>query len=246
MAQKTHDTEWYFGAGGNFNTAWIIRQNTYGEPEMKYKITPTYAANVILGFDYSEHWGLKMELGYAVLGQKYADSQYSLPAKRTITLDYFLLPVLIKYRTGDEMTKFYIMAGPQFGLLLSANQVYTRNGVDAPVFNNPDVGAIDVSKKDIKDRYTQAAGFIRMDLGIELRPSNHFMMDIGLTGAYAVTDLNNAHWRFHDIHGGYQISHDFYAGLNVGFMFNTGRKGKSESESVKSNTPSPANNTNYW
>ena len=186
---------------------------------MKYKFTPSYAVNLNAGFDFSEHWGFKMELGYAALGQKYSDNQYDQPANRTIHLNYFLLPVMLKYRVGSEKAKFYLMAGPQLGMLLSATQIYQRNGVDAPVFNNPTHGQIDVSKKEIKDRYTGAAGFVRVDLGVEITPSKHFMIDIGLTSAYSITDLNSLDWRFNDISGSYQISHNFYAGLNLGFNY---------------------------
>jgi hypothetical protein len=216
---QNYKTEWYFGAGGNFNSTWIIRQSTYGEPELKYKFTPSYAGNVNLGLDFSNYWGFKMELGYALLGQKYDDLQYDQPTTRTIKLSYFLLPVMFKYRVGGEKAKFYVMAGPQFGILLSANQEYKRNGVDAPAFSNPEVGLIDVSKKDIKERYTHAAFFMRLDVGVELTPSKHFMIDIGITSAYSVTDLNDDSWRFHDFSGGYQISHNFYAGLNLGINY---------------------------
>jgi hypothetical protein len=160
-----------------------------------------------------------MELGYTLLGQKYKDTQYGLPANRTIDLNYFLLPVMLKFRAGGEKTKFYAMAGPELGLLLSASQVYQRNGVDAPVFNNPQAGPIDVSQKSITNRYTKAAGDIRLDLGVELTPSKHFMIDIGLSSAYSITDLNAPSWRLLNDTGHYNISHDFYVGLNLGLNY---------------------------
>ncbi len=216
---QDYTTEWYIGAGGNFNSNWIVGQNTYGEPELKHKFTLGYAGNVNLGLDFSSHWGFKMELGVALLGQKYDDFQYDQPTTRTIKLTYFLLPVMLKYRVGGEKAKFYVMAGPQLGVLLSANQEYKRNGVDAPVFMHPDVGPIDVSKKEIKERCTGAGFFMRIDFGVELTPSRHFMIDIGVTSAYSVTDLNGFSWRFSDFSGGYQISHNFYAGLNLGINY---------------------------
>jgi hypothetical protein len=219
LAQK-HDTcTWYIGGGGNFNSTWIVHQNTYGEPLMKYQFTPSYAVNANIGLDFSPHWGVKMELGYTLLGQKYKDTQYGLPANRTIDLNYFLLPVMLKFRAGGEKTKFYAMAGPELGLLLSASQVYQRNGVDAPVFNNPQAGPIDVSQKSITNRYTKAAGDIRLDLGVELTPSKHFMIDIGLSSAYSITDLNAPSWRLLNDTGHYNISHDFYVGLNLGLNY---------------------------
>jgi hypothetical protein len=223
FAQETDTVKfksvWYIGGGGNFNSSWIVHQNTYGEPLMKYEFTPTFGINANVGVEAFAHWGFKMELGYALLGQKYNEPQYGLPANRTINLNYFLLPVMIKYRVGSEKTKFYAMAGPQLGLLLSASQVYKRNGENAPVYDNSQVGFIDVSKANITDRYTQAAFFIRMDLGVELKPSKHFMIDIGLSTAYSVTDLNGTDWRLLDDHGEYHSSHDFYGGLNLGFNY---------------------------
>jgi hypothetical protein len=186
---------------------------------MKYQFTPSYAANANIGYDFSNHWGVKMELGYALLGQKYNEPQYGLPANRTIDLNYFLLPVMMKFRAGGKKTKFYAMAGPQLGYLLSASQVYKRNGVDAPVFNNPEVGSIDVSQKSITDRYTSVVGCIRLDLGVEFTPSKHFMIDIGLCSAYSITDLNALNWRLLNNHGHYNISHDFYGGLNLGLNY---------------------------
>ncbi len=218
FAQITSTGAWYIGVGGNYNSTWILNQNTYGEPKLNDELTLNLAGNLNIGFDYNEHWGFKMELAYSQLGEKYKGTQYGEPANRTIQLNYFLLPVLLKYRVGSEKVKFYIMAGPQLGLLLSAKQVYQRNGVNAPVYNS-DKGTIDVSQSDIMARNNREAGSARVDIGIELTPSRHFMMDIGLSSSYFITDLNRTSWRFSDVQNTYKISHNFYAGLNLGFNY---------------------------
>lgn len=102
---------WYIGAGGNFNSSWIVDQNTYGEPKLNAIFTPGYEGNLNVGVDFSDYLGLKMELGYAFMGQKYNGTQYDSTVSRTIKLNYLLLPVMMKFRTGGKVTKFYLMAG---------------------------------------------------------------------------------------------------------------------------------------
>ena len=126
--------------------------------------------------------------------------QYNQPANRDIKLTYVLIPIMIKFHAGGETAKFYAMAGPQLGLLLSAKQTYERNGSPAPPYNS-----IDVSKEDIKDRYTSAAGFVRLDFGIELTPGKHLLIDIGLSNALSITDLNASGWRYKNEDGDYKI-----------------------------------------
>ena len=210
---------WYIGVGGNFNSTWIINQNTYTEPKLTSVFTPGFAGNFNLGLEYSKHFGFKAELGIAFMGQKYTGTQYDLPVSRNIKLNYLVLPLLLKYRTTCGIVKFYLAAGPELGILLSATQTYLRNGVDAPPLESSDHGTIDVSKHDIRDRYNGEDGSARFDFGVELVPFDHFMIVIGESTLFDITDLNKYSWRFVDANGRYGISHDFYTGVNVGFNF---------------------------
>ena len=211
-------TIWYLGVGGNFNSTWIISSNTYGEPSLNHQFSPGIVANFNLGFDYNKHFGFKTELGFATMGEKSEGTQYGLAVDRTIKLNYFVFPVMMKYRTGGKLC-FYVMAGPEFALLLSATQTYTRDGVTAPPYENPQQGLIDVSKSNIKDRYTGAALCGRIDAGVEYSASRHFMFNVGLSTLYSITDLNGYAWRFHPTEGNYPISHNFYLGLNLGLNY---------------------------
>jgi hypothetical protein len=214
LAQEKYQSQWYLGVGGNLNVTWIINQNTYGQSELAYTTTIGWIGNLNLGFDYSEHWGFKMEIGYGRMGQKYDDTRAEASVTRDIKLDYVLIPIMAKFRAGGKTVKFYAMVGPQLGILMKAKQSYLVDGQKAPEFDG-----IDVSKEDIKDRYTKAAAFVRMDLGIEITPGKHFMIDIGLSNAFSITDLNADDWRMPDINNEYQISHNYYAGLNLGFNY---------------------------
>ncbi|HTX87420.1 MAG TPA: porin family protein [Bacteroidales bacterium] len=214
FSQDEQKSVWYVGIGGNFNVTWILNQNTYGQSFLNSKTTFGYIGNVNIGCEFSDHWGFKFEVGYAQMGQKYEDTRDNEPVKRDITLNYTLLPLLFKYRVGGETAKFYIMAGPQLGILVKAKQSYTVNGEPAPEYKG-----IDVSKEDIMDRCTKAAAFLRLDFGLELTPGKHIGIDIGLSGAYSITDLNQESWRMNDVNGDYKLSHNLYAGLNLGLNY---------------------------
>jgi hypothetical protein len=208
----------YIGVGGNLNSTWISNPNFYGEPRLNNVFTMSPGFNFNIGYDY-KHWGLKVEVGFAQLGQKFNGTQYGEPANRTIKFSYILIPALMKYRVGSPIIKFYAMAGAELGIMLAATQVYQRNGVDAPVYNHPEKGDIDVSQHDIGSRNNTLGGAARVDFGIELTPVKHFMIDIGPTGAFFITDLNSSEWRFIDPNTRYRISHNLYAGINLSFNY---------------------------
>ncbi len=219
FGQNMYPGAWYIGAGASLNSTWIINQNTYGEPRLNDVITLNMAGNINIGFEYARHWGIKAELVFSQLGEQFEGTQYGEPATRTIRLNYFLLPVLLKYRVGSEKVKFYIMAGPQFGMLLSATQVYLRNGVNAPIYESPEKGSIDVSQSNIMDRQNREAGAARLDFGIEITPVRHFMIDIGSTSSFFITDLNCSAWRILEPNTRYKISHNLYTGVNIGLNY---------------------------
>ncbi len=214
IAQVEKGTHWYIGAGGNANFTWIIDQNTYGQDDLTNKGTLGWIGNLNVGFDFSDNWGFKLEAGYGRMGQKYTGTRDGKDVTRDIKLDYLLFPIMVKFRAGGEVVKFYAMTGPQLGILMKAEQSYLVDGQPAPPYHG-----IDVSQTDIKERYTQAAAFIRLDAGLEITPGKHLMINIGFSNAYSITDLNSESWRMYDADGDYKISHNYYAGMNIGINY---------------------------
>ncbi len=218
MSQK----QVYFGVSGTWLSSVIINQNNYGLPfEMDYKLAFGTSANVNIGFDFSKHAGLKLEIGYAKLGQKYQDTYKDTTYTRDINLNYLQIPLLFKYRTGGNVAKFYLMVGPQFNFLLSATQKYykydeifsenfTPTGITKPIL---------IGQETITDRYNSFDIMGRLDLGVDIIIVKHLLLNIGVTMAYGFTDINATDFQIKDHTGNYNPSHNAYAGFNVGVNY---------------------------
>jgi hypothetical protein len=222
LAQK----QLYFGMAGTFTTTWITNQNIYGQPELNYKLTGGYCVNLNIGFDFNKHIGLKTEVGYALLGQGYDGKQYDTATTRKVRLKYLQIPLLFKYRTSGKTAQFYILAGPQFNILLSAKQDYKRGDVKPPVYHNPEIDKdIDVGAEDIKDRYNSLDIFARIDFGVDISIIENLFLNVGITAAYGLMDINASDWQLKDNSGNYTPSHNIYGGINFGlcYRFNTSK-----------------------
>jgi hypothetical protein len=218
MAQK----ELYFGLGGTGLSSWTTNQNNYGLPfEMDYSMTFGGSGNINAGFEFNKHLGIKLEIGYSKMGQNYKDQIGDSTYTRKIKMNYLQIPLLFKYRTGGEVAKFYFLVGPQFNLLLSANQKYLRN--DTPEMgeiNNPNTNKpIVIGESDIKDRYTSYDIMGRIDVGVDIEFTKNLFMNVGLTMAYGFMDINATDWRINDKDGNYNASHNIYGGFNVGINY---------------------------
>ncbi|MEI7664032.1 MAG: porin family protein [Bacteroidota bacterium] len=219
MSQK----QLYFGIGGTGLSPLTIHQNTYGigfffdEKMTSFKASE----NVNIGFDFSKHLGLKVELGLTTLGQDYKDRTWdSAVYTRTIKMKYLQIPLLVKFRTSGKVGKFYLMAGPQLNLLSSATQTYNKNGVQTDTNTTTLSGKIlHVGDSDIKNRYKSLDIMARLDLGVDIIIAEHLLLNIGLTMAYGLTDINATDYRRPDHTGNYNPSHNAYGGINVGLCY---------------------------
>ncbi|MCX6276875.1 MAG: porin family protein [Bacteroidetes bacterium] len=212
----------YFGLGGSFLSTWTTNQNNYGLPfEMDYVSTFGGNGNLNIGFDFNNNIGLKLEVGYGVLGQKYKDSHEGSDYTRNVSMNYLQIPLLFKFRTSGDIARFYLMAGPQFNMLLSANQKYNKNGIiDTLTIINPiTLQRIKVGEETITDRYTSLDIMGRIDLGVDISLSSRLFLNVGLTMAYGLMDLNATDWRIPDHTYNYNPSHNLYGGINIGLNY---------------------------
>jgi hypothetical protein len=208
------------GVGVNYNGIFILNQNAYGMEELDYKPTTAFAGNLGLGYNFFNWLGVKMEIGYTPMGQKYYDNKDNPVITRDIKLTYITLPLMLRFSVGGKMLRFYAAAGPQFAFLTSAKQDYLKNGLPLSKFYNNEIhDSIDVSKHDIKNRYQSMDIMARLDFGLDIIIVNHFGINFGISSAYGLTDINASDWRLMNGKGEYKASHNFYAGLSLGFRY---------------------------
>jgi hypothetical protein len=208
----------YIGIAGSANSVWITNQNNYGLPEMDYTTTFGLGGNINIGYDFNNHIGLKLEFGVNRIGEKYKDTKGSDIYSREVKLNYFNLPILFRYRTGGEIIKFYVAAGPQFNFLRSANQTYILNGKNfADTLTSISGKKFNAGLEDIKDRYNSMDVVARMDLGMNITLVKHLIIDLGLTFGYGLMDINASDYHIGDFSSGvYHPSHSVFGGLTLG------------------------------
>lgn len=230
--QSFSQSRLYFGLVGTGYNTWITNQQNYGRPDMDYMATFGGGGNLAIGFDFSKNIGLQVQVGYAKLGQNFEDTQVvndtTYMYTRNIKLNYLQVPLLFKYRTNGEVVKFYVMAGPQFNFLLSANQTYYKNDIKIEdQYQNPINSQWEkLGEEDITNHYTSFDIFGRADFGVDIKIIDNLFINTGISMAYGFTDINAEDWRIDNSSGEYNPSHNIEIGFNVGinYALNFGKK----------------------
>jgi hypothetical protein len=223
------------GVGGAATNTWIINQNFYGEPEVDYAPKFGYAASLNLGYNFTSNIAMITELQYSHQGQKYEGEQvwagYNFQSvERDIKLYYLNIPVFFKYAFGKDLTKFRFMVGPQFGILMNAEQEYLRDGLKQPTT------AYDVNNKPfittetvIKDRYESLDIGLAFDIGADITLSDLFYINAGLRFNYGLKDVNAEPYHLPNYKGeAYEPSNNLWGGIYVGINYRLDVQGYSQ------------------
>ena len=216
----------YFGLGGYMGASGVVNQNTYGHPELDYAIPMSLGYHANIGYNFTEHVGLKMELGLSHLGQKYSDLRTDSATgvdtnfARRVKFNYFSIPVLFRYTGGGKVARFYVAAGPQMMLLLTAEQTYTANGepYERTVMDK-DGNPFVVGDKDIKDRISSFDIMARIDMGVDITLVTNLVLNAGITMGYGFLDVNADAYKLEDYSSNYNASHNYYGGFTVGLNY---------------------------
>lgn len=233
FAQK--GKEIILGVGGAVTNTWIINQNFYGEPEIDYAPKFGYAASLNLGYNFTGNISLMTELQYSHQGQKYegqqswAGNNFKI-VERDIKLYYLNIPVFFKYSFGKDLTKFRFMVGPQFGILMNAEQEYLRDGTKQKTEEtNLDGEIFDVTETVIKDRYENLDIGVAIDIGTDITLSDLFFINVGLRFNYGFKDVNSEPYHLDNYKKEpYELSNNLWGGIYVGINYKIDVQGYSQ------------------
>jgi hypothetical protein len=210
----------YFGLAGTVQSTWITNQNNYGLPDMDYLSTFGGGINLNAGYDFTNHLGMKIEFGYGKFGQRSSDYRVDSTFTRDSKLNYLMIPILFKYRTEGNIAKFYVAIGPQFNILLSANQKYLLNSYSyKDTLESVSGEKFQVGNEEIKERFSAMDIIARLDLGLNFTITKHIFVEVGLKLGYGLIDLNATDYRLKDHSGAYHPSHNVFGGLTAGLNY---------------------------
>lgn len=219
----------------------IINQNNYGFSEMDYKIGITAYPGLALGYNFNTNNGVQLELNYAPLGQEYFDvirdfgptdltgKAKKVDTYRYVSLNYLQIPVMYRFQTTREKKEkisFHLMAGPSFGLLLSADQYYEAdvnadgNIVELGYELAPEsaVSAFAATAEvEAPEEYFQKMdiGF-QLDAGVDIYLNENLYLTPALKLYYGFTDINSEPTR--DTNE-YSASKNAFGAISVGIHY---------------------------
>ncbi len=143
---------------------------------IKGEATLGYGVGAALGFNFTKHVGMHMELIYNSLSQKYKDQELD----REINVRYINIPLLISFNTGkSNPVNLSIVAGPQLGLNVGSS-------IRGSGENNSDTltAVLATKKSDFGFAYGAALEFA-------LNETRTIRMDIGFRGVYGFANISD-------------------------------------------------------
>lgn len=210
-----------FGA----NSTWILNQNMHRKPELTYNFK--FGLSGLVSYKYLVNkFGYSIGLGIANLGQKYSGNIAGTMAQSRINLNYLQVPVMGMYKIGGDKQPTWLSFGPQLMYLVSANQDFKRDEGDL----SPNPEMLSLGSTNVIERFNLIDVMLAFELtrifASTYRNTTPFsshgktMWSFSFKGAIGLTDINSPEYRVSDTHNLYAGSHNFYMGVNIGYLFN--------------------------
>lgn len=200
----------------------IVNQDTWGNGR-EYDYVPTYSSSFGLdvGYGLSEHFGIYSGYWFTDLGQDYKDSYNSSDWERKLTLQYNMIPIMVKFNGTNSKVNFIGGAGVLLASLKEANQEWLRDGntyVDN--ITNPITGeTFDLGASDVTDRFAKSDILINLEVGARFLFGEKLFLDASLNFGYGLKDINHPDWQIENNEGIYDPSHNAFAGLKIGLAY---------------------------
>lgn len=211
------------GFKSGISSAWILNQNNYrtledypdiAKSELAYKLKFGYNFGGVIGYNFNNSYGFQTELLYEQTGQNYEDNfrpqAGPLNAIRQIDLTYFAIPVLFKYTSKNkEHVRAYVLAGPQFGMLLKAKEKVLLNGVEK------------ADNLTASEKFRTFDGGFALGAGVDVFFMKNFYISFGMFNYVGLSDINSDRVRnfISKNDNTYQGSKNFRTGLNLGLHY---------------------------
>lgn len=200
----------------------IINQDTWGNGrEYDYKPTYNLSFGIDVGYNISDHMGIRSGYWFTDLGQQYIDSYSGSEWERTLTLKYNMIPVMLMFNGTGSKVNFIGGAGVVLASLSEAQQEWLRDGQPySEIIGNPITGEdFDLGATDVTERFNDSDLFISLDLGIRMLFGEKLFFDATVNVGYGLNDINHEDWQIPNGSGIYDPSHNAYGGLKLSLAY---------------------------
>jgi hypothetical protein len=211
----------YAGAGGGFNSVWILNQNTFGrdDRELNYEKKFGTVFGLRVGNNFTPNLGLSLEANLIQGGQKYTDVFGNDETHvKDIRLNSVQIPLLLRYRGYPFGSGAFFAIGPYVSILNKAEVTYTINNEE--VTNYPDGFAPEyagMAPADDKELFRSNEVGVLGELGIDIQAvEGKLFISPSIRVQYGLTDLNAEAYSVHDT---YEPSHTAIGGFNLSLYY---------------------------
>lgn len=183
-------------------STWMLNQQDMEAAidQFDYQLTWGMAAGPMVGYNFSDKFGVRTNILYSAQGQRYqAENSEGTVINHVRRLNYLKTPLLVGFNTGTEFNKlvFSFHAGYQANFLINANY---RN--DDESYTPDEALADDIT--DYPTNYQRYSWFNHgpvVDFGLDIKLTYNVMANIHLRGDYTISDVENKNaaykfWQF--------------------------------------------------
>jgi hypothetical protein len=163
------------GVKGTFYSTWLFNSNIADQGEAwDYAATfsPSFGASTALFF--TNNLAVSLDILYAANNQKLEPANADFGYKTITRVKYLDLPLLLKISSDGGA---YVEIGPQFSLLMGANEDFTTNV--------PSIGYV---KKDFKNDFSSFGIAPILGFGVDIQANDNLFINVGLRFGYGITD----------------------------------------------------------
>ncbi len=211
----------HLGVTTGFNATYVLDEGLAQDPRYSAKSTYNFApAGFTAGIDFNKGVGLQLESILSKQGQIYEiiDIAKQAIGQRRIELTYMHLPLLFRsFSTGTARTRFNLMLGPQFSLLVKGQEVYNQyqaGTLQIPASgqtpNDPNTGQpvpnngngtynypattqtlFSTDAKNSLEQFRKADLQIALGIGADIDLGNNLYLSAQIRGNYGFLDMRN-------------------------------------------------------
>ncbi len=210
----------------------IINQNTYGRPELKYSLKPGYGYGIGYGYDIGNRHKIQTGIRYLTGGQYYTDVFGGIKHSRDIELFYLQLPLIYKFiwnrpsKTYRKDFQWISSVGLNFSYLTKALASYkiddkTVSFIDFVNYHNDRIKEV----RENPDASDPTRLYRRWDFAFYGSMSAlYFVLDyvaieLELNGTIGFVDMNRLEWQIKNPNGQYSPSYNSQLGSRLTLLY---------------------------